>query len=464
MGCDPRPGRSRPSCGAIRSTALVVVGLSLVVGCASYHTGLEPVLERLSRGDAASALARLERSPREDDALYQLERGLLLRLVGRLGESCAAFDEADRITDDLYTRSVTNEFASLVTNDRVRPYRPAAYERLLSHFYQARNYLELRDMEGALVEARRMERLLDEFQDEWEGEVRVCMPAVTLLAGLLQEAGGHPEDALRLYRRGVLDAGHAAGGTRALPGWLPGRMRRLADAIGLDPELLPPAETGRRLDTEGPFTVVVILEQGFIAPRREVRFDVPILKSEAGKDATSLGPVVGERLVCMRDGRCRYESTEIDYWLSIALPTCDPDRFRPITAEVRVGGQGARLEAAGDLSMEARAQLDRDMPSILARTAVRALLKYAAERQARKAGGEVGGIFANILGAASERAETRTWLTLPAEISMAVVDLQTMSDTVRLEDDGWNADGLEAVRVIWIPGTGFGFASVRRWH
>jgi len=209
---------------------------------------------------------------------------------------------------------------------------------------------------------------------------------------------------------------------------------------------------------------VVILEQGFVPPRQEVRIDVPILKTESGKDASSLGPVVGERVVCMRDGRCRYESTEIDYWLSIALPTCAPDRLRPGWAQLRVGETEAGFQPVGNLSTEARAQLDRDMPSILARTAVRALLKYAAERQARKAGGEVGGIFANILGVASERAETRTWLTLPAEISMAVVDLQAPSDTVLVQCGDRGTDRPDAVPVAWIPGTNFGFASHRRWR
>ena len=110
---------------------------ALGVGCAVYRTGLGPVLDRLAQGDAEAALEQLERSPRENDALYQLDRGTLLREAGRLDESSRAFDDADRIAEDLYTRSVSNEAASLLTTDRVRPYRPAPHERLLARVYQA---------------------------------------------------------------------------------------------------------------------------------------------------------------------------------------------------------------------------------------------------------------------------------------------------------------------------------------
>ncbi len=114
--------------------------------------------------------------------------------------------------------------------------------------------------------------------------------------------------------------------------------------------------------------------------------------------------------------------------------------------------------------MLARAQLERDMASILPRTAVRALLKFAAQRQAKKAGGDVGGILANMLGAATERAETRTWLTLPRQISIAVIDLQSAADSIRV---GW-VDGSrireEEVPLRRIEGTNFGFSGFRSWR
>jgi hypothetical protein len=453
----------------LRRSAIAFGGLvtivAIVAGCAAYRSGMQPVLDDLSRGDAAAALAQLDRSPREDDALYQLERALLLRAEGRFDESSRAFDDADRIAEDLYTRSVSNEAASLLTSDRIRPYRPAPHERLLARTFLARNYAERGDLEGAVVEARRIERLLDELQDASGGEVREWIPLTYLTAGLLQEAAGNPDDALRIFRRLYVDAAQAGGDTVAFSTWLPRRMRRLALGSGVDlDDLLGPAGKAQVLGAAAPFTAVVYFEQGFVPPREEFRLDVPILKIESGKDAASLGPIVGDRVVCMRDGRCRYEPVEIDYWLALAVPTYGPDHFRPLAA---CGGwKGVEVDAfpVADVALLARGQLNRDMPSIMARTAIRALLKFGAERQARKAGGDVGGILANLLGAATERAETRTWLTLPREISMAVIDLPAATDTIRV---GWVDSGRvreEAIPLRRLEGTNFGFASRRIWR
>jgi len=52
------------------------------------------------------------------------------------------------------------------------------------------------------------------------------------------------------------------------------------------------------------------------------------------------------------------------------------------------------------------------------RTIVRGLAKYGAKEQADKAG-KVAGLLANLLGAATEQADTRGWLTLPNRIAMA---------------------------------------------
>ncbi len=455
---------SRLRCSA---TALGVLAsiVAIVSGCAPYRSGMQPVLDHLSQGDAAAAIAQLDRSPREDDALYQLERGLLLRAEGRFDESNRAFDDADRIAEDLYTRSLSKEAASLLMSDRIRPYRPASHERLLARVFSARNYAEGGDLEGAVVEARKIERLLDELQDASGGEVRDWIPVTYITAGLIQEAGGNLDDALRIFRRLYVDAAHAGGDTASFSSWLPRRMRRLARGSGVDlDDLLGPVRVDPTNEGAAPFTAVVYFEQGFVPPRQELRLDVPILKAESGKDAAYLGPIVGDRVVSMRDGRCRYEPVEIDYWLSLAVPTYGSDAFRPMAA--RGGWKDIEVDAfpAADVASLARAQLNRDMPSIVARTAIRALLKFAAKRQAQRAGGEAGGILANLFGAATERAETRTWLTLPREISMAVIDLPAATDTIRV---GWIERGAvreETIPLRRIEGTSFGFASRRIWR
>ena len=80
---------------------------------------------------------------------------MLYHYAGNNKESIKNFEKAEQVYEDLYTKSVTNEAAAIVTNDNVRPYRARPFEVLLMYQYQILNYLAIGDLDGALVEVRR---------------------------------------------------------------------------------------------------------------------------------------------------------------------------------------------------------------------------------------------------------------------------------------------------------------------
>ena len=79
-------------------------------------------------------------------------------------------------------------------------------------------------------------------------------------------------------------------------------------------------------------------------------------------------------------------------------------------------------------------------------------------------GGEIAGLVANIFGAATEHAETRTWLTLPQQVSMAVIDVESPVESCRLRWNDGETIHEEEVPVRGIDGTNFGIAGYRRWR
>jgi hypothetical protein len=118
-----------------------------------------------------------------------------------------------------------------------------------------------------------------------------------------------------------------------------------------------------------------------------------------------------------------FHGAEVAYWLSLALPFYEPGSVRtPIIVEA--DGESLDVEPIADVAALARAALEQEMPGIVLRTVVRALIKYGAHREAKDRGGEIGGILANALGAATERAETRSWSTLPRDISLVGLELR----------------------------------------
>ena len=87
--------------------------------------------------------------------LYYFDLGCLNHYKRNFKESAANFAKAEQIYEDLYTKSVTNEAAAIVTNDNTRPYRARPFELLLMYEFQILNYLAMMDLDGAMVEVRR---------------------------------------------------------------------------------------------------------------------------------------------------------------------------------------------------------------------------------------------------------------------------------------------------------------------
>lgn len=211
-------------------------------GPAGLHREEAALRSFLVAGRYDSALARLgpEGSTVGDELLRLQHRGLVAHYAGRYGESNDALERAAALAEDRYTKSVSRAALSLLTNDRVLPYDPPRSERLLIHYYGALNYLLLEEPEEAAVEARRLSRLLDRYEDEGGGrggagaEGRLGA-ALRYFAGAVFEAAGEANDARVAYR-------------------LAGRAGALPEVVDASP---------------GAGEVVVVLERGFVAHRVE---------------------------------------------------------------------------------------------------------------------------------------------------------------------------------------------------
>jgi uncharacterized protein len=96
--------------------------------------------------------------------LYYLDQGLLFQYGEAYDSSLQQLEMAEKIDDELYARSITNEAASLLTNDLLRPYRPRRYERILFHQFMAFDYIANNTFDDALVESRKMQLITDAYK------------------------------------------------------------------------------------------------------------------------------------------------------------------------------------------------------------------------------------------------------------------------------------------------------------
>lgn len=103
--------------------------------------------ELFQRAEYDKALERLENSEikslEENRLLYLLQRGKLLRALGKNQLAAQDFVEASELVDKLYTKSVKEALLTGLTNDNSETYYGNPYERSLLFYYQALSFLDI---------------------------------------------------------------------------------------------------------------------------------------------------------------------------------------------------------------------------------------------------------------------------------------------------------------------------------
>ena len=441
------PGSSRSVIG------LSVVLLLLLSGCGTAYSGyMSRSLNQLEKGNYEAALDKLEKpSGKTNKLLYHLEKGLILHYQGQYEASNVEFAEAERVSDLLYTRSVSRHVAAMVSNDAVIAYRGEEFELALIHYYRAMNYDRLGDRQAALVECRKANQKLEDYAQQAEYELSYKNDAfLQYMTGLFFESEGEWNDAYISYKDALKGyrAYEAAFGS-LVPRILLVDLARLAKRLGYEDEVreyteryqLEPAEIKPASGGE----IVVFAESGFVPRKHQVEFNMPILKSEKGIKTL----MVAERAVHRYHHPHSYKRVRVDYWLRVALPEYREVGSQVAEVRLRAGNQSATAVMGEDLAAIAQQSFTEKFNSILWRAVVRGLVKYSASKGIEKAFtddeddeddnwaeekiGEALGSLVNLVTAATEAADTRSWLSLPRTIHIARLSVPTGTAAPTLE-------------------------------
>lgn len=432
--------------------------LLLVTACASYTTRLRDLRGRVAGGQLEEALEMVAKVSEPGDLLYHLERGALLHYAADYAESNDELLAAEKLFDDLYTISVSRRALTFVLNDEAEAYRGQIHEGHFLHYYRLLNFHYQHQPGETAVEARRLALRLANQRDELaDDRVLREMPFLQWLAGAVMEGNGEANDALIAYRWAKQGYANwfAEWGLPAPP-WLDRALVRAAVRSGISPEeiletrdlpgtvRLAALEEARGGDGE----LILLAELGWAPQRQSEHLRIPIFKHEAGwsgpDEALSLGFVLAGRYDyylahhAWSDG-----DVEIAYFLDVAipiLPDTEPLGVGRCEVSITAVPSGAsdspdhlRLVPVADVDGLVRHVYRKTLPATLAKTFARALLKYVAKQQAERELGTLAGILTNIAGVATEKADTRSWLLLPAQIQAQSVRLPAGRYRVVLE-------------------------------
>ena len=94
---------------------------------------------------------------REKNAIsLYMDKGLLEHYAGNYANSSQDLQEAERLIQEAFTKSVTADMASYIANDNTKEYPGEDFEDIYINVFNALNYYNRGNIDGALVEIRKL--------------------------------------------------------------------------------------------------------------------------------------------------------------------------------------------------------------------------------------------------------------------------------------------------------------------
>ena len=394
----------------LRSTLLtlsVVITGALLVGCASVQ--IDTARAEWQAGNSQQAIASLstDKIPVRDHLLAHMEKGLIQHETGDYDGSINTLLEAVKLLDSRDFLSVSELGGSLVISERATTYKGEYAEQLWLHTYLMMNFLLTEQYESAAVEARRALTVFDNYNDILQHD-----HFSQLLTAVAFNSAGQTNDAYVTYRNLAALVPESSAVT--------GALSTVAASLGQFNE----AEKYRKISglSKGNDSgeLVVFVASGTIAQKR------------AGD------------LFVFPDAR-------------ISFPFYPPTVRT--TPGIRAETGGAALDTS-TLSTSLNALVAESLAArgnkLAAKQATRLAAKNAlAESASSDAATEILKAVLFVL----EEADTRSWQTLPADLTMVRVPLPTGTHNVTLRT---NYPGERAITftVDIRPGS----STFRRWR
>jgi len=146
------------------SLALLCAGI-FAASCASATAKIYKEIDSaVSNDDFASAVNIIIKGQEKRNAVYSeknsillfLDKGLLEHYAGNYAVSSADLQNAERLIEEAYTKSISENFFSYILNDNVKEYPGEDFENIYLNVFNALNYYHRGNLEGALVEIRKL--------------------------------------------------------------------------------------------------------------------------------------------------------------------------------------------------------------------------------------------------------------------------------------------------------------------
>lgn len=151
-----------------RSKKLLALCLSVLTltACATYQGNVQTTRSSLKDNplEAAQKIEKLALEESDDQLVYLLDYATAMQAAKNYKDSNKYFLQADRIAEVKDYHSVTKQLSSLVLSEEMVQYKGDDYEKVLINAMLAINFLCIGNLDGALVETRRLNEKLEHYR------------------------------------------------------------------------------------------------------------------------------------------------------------------------------------------------------------------------------------------------------------------------------------------------------------
>lgn len=371
---------SHPWSGARQRLVATVLCLASA-SCATYPERTQLAYADFERGRLSQAYdAYTSRKTTGSEFLSGAEAGTVALADGRWDDAVQQFGRAMSVVEDaerealLSAGNLEDWLLTWTLNEGAQRYVGEGYERALVHACSAAARLARGDLDGARVETKRANALLESEEALYKKEYRAGGLG-HFLSAIVYELDGKPDEAYIDYARMEAKGIGVALASQALV--------RLARGLGRAEDLARwtekyGAEAGAAPDSAN---VIVIAGIGEGPYKQEITFPIP---TSDGILQWSV-PSYERRAQCVGD----------------------------LELSIAGGSRSVRTIVIEDIGAVAKENLDDRILLLSTRSAVRAVLKRELTKQLEKDVGVLGRIAGDIFTFLTERADLRSWLTLP---------------------------------------------------
>jgi hypothetical protein len=402
----------------MKKIAGVIFLFIFIGGCAAYQldNAQDDLRASFASGDYESTaqliktLDQNEVYQSKEKVLLNLEHGLVNHFAGNYEVSSQYFTTAENEIDALFSKSISRAIKSFLVNDNSLAYDGEDYEDIYLNVFKSLNYIHMNELESALVEVRRVTYKLGRLDQKYNGLVEALSKADTTSTDKDK------------WKTGSTNVENSALG-RYLSTILYAKTNKPDDA---------------RIEYEN-------LKKAYREQPSVYEFDKPSdeqLQQLTEPDSYNvLIQAFSGRAPVKKQNDIRFYDDESDTYIKFSVPTLHTYDSQVKSIRVKVNNEySEHLFLVEEMDLVAKEVYKVKEPIIYARSLVRAVLKAAAtgklRHEASKESEMLGRAF-NIMGKiaqeATEKADLRSWQTMPGKAYSNVLNLPEGEHLIEME-------------------------------